>query len=95
MKGLYLVAGSGSLVQGGGAILVSGVHRAPHADEGADQLGLTPAGCIGQGRHACCVTHIHCASSLLKQLDDYHVAASSRLQRRDAYSCFSSQSVQK
>jgi len=71
-------------VQGGGAVPVTGVHRAPHADEGADQLGLTPAGCIGQGGHACCVTHIHPASGLLKQLDDHHVATRSRLQRRES-----------
>ncbi len=85
---LYLVASSSSLVQGGGAVLVTGVHRAPHADEGADQLGLAPAGCIGQRGHACSVTHIHSASSLLKQLDDHHVAARSRLQRRDEDCCF-------
>lgn len=80
-------------MQGGGAIPVRGVHRAPHADEGADQLGLAPAGCIGQRRHARRVTHIHSPSSLLEQLDDHHVAARSRLQRRHAYSCFLSQSV--
>ncbi len=76
-------------MQGGGAILVTGVHRASHADEGADQLGLAPAGCIGQRRHACRVAHIHSASSLLKQLDDYHVAARSCLQKRDDDCCFS------
>ena len=75
-------------MQGGGAIPVTGVHRAGHVDERSDQVSLPSGSCISQGCHASGVTHIHPPAGLLQQFDDHHVATCRSLPRTSQHHSF-------